>query len=98
MLFALMLITSGIVMVRSDLRRQPMVATDRRQRQQVDPERLLGADPRRQTSGRRRDWHTARAALQRLAGWDHHRDHRDRRQPDRARPGRSLGGQERDGR
>jgi hypothetical protein len=74
-------------------------------RRQVDPERLLGADPRRQTPGRRRDWQAARAALERLAGWDRHRDHRDnrdQRHPDRDRPGRHLdrtvGRHERDGR
>ena len=66
----------------------------------VDPGRLLGAEPRRDTPGRRRDWQTARAALERLA--DHHRRDRD----DRGRPhervgrlrGRDLGRQERDGR
>jgi conjugative relaxase-like TrwC/TraI family protein len=70
------------------------------QRHQVDPERLLGAEPRRYGPGRRRDWRTARAALERLAGWDRHRDHRDHRQLDRDRPGRSpsLVRQERDGR
>jgi conjugative relaxase-like TrwC/TraI family protein len=70
------------------------------QRHQVNPEWLLGAEPRRQTPGRRRDWQTARGALQRLAGLDRHRDDRDRRQPDRDRPGRSfsLARRERDGR
>jgi conjugative relaxase-like TrwC/TraI family protein len=70
------------------------------QRHQVDPERLLGPEP-----GRRRDWHAAQAALERLAGWGRHRDHRDQPHPDRAardRPGRrldrSVGRQERDGR
>jgi conjugative relaxase-like TrwC/TraI family protein len=84
---------------RSD-RRRPTVATDRRQR--ADPERLLGAEPRRQAPGRRRDWQVARAALEHLAGSDRHRDHRDHRHPDRERPsrslGRDLGRQERDGR
>jgi hypothetical protein len=79
-----------------------MVASPRRQ---VDPERLLGAEPRRQPPGRRRDWQAAQAALERLAGWSRHRDHRDQPHPDRAareRPGRRLdrtgGRQERDGR
>jgi len=73
------------------------------QRHQVDPERLLGTQPRRQTPGRRRDWQAAQAALERLAGWSRH--HRDQPHPDRAdhdRPGRRLdrtvGRQERDGR
>jgi hypothetical protein len=69
-------------------------------RQRVDAGRLLGAEPRRDTPGRRRDWQTVRAALERLAG--HHRRGRD----DRYRPheraggprGRDLGRQERDGR
>jgi hypothetical protein len=74
------------------------------QRYQVDPERLLGTEPRRQTPGRRRDWQAAQAALERLAGWSrhrHHRPHRDQLHPDRDRPGhlnRALGRQERDGR
>jgi conjugative relaxase-like TrwC/TraI family protein len=85
---------------RRDLGRRPTVAVGRRHR--VDPERLLGAEPRRDTAGRRRDWHTARAALEELAGWGRHRDHRDHRQSTRERPGRplgrDLGHQERDGR
>jgi conjugative relaxase-like TrwC/TraI family protein len=75
------------------------------QRYQVDLERLLGTDPRRQPPGRRRDWQAARAALERLAGWSRHRHHRNQPHPDRAdrgRPGRRLdrtiGRQERDGR
>jgi hypothetical protein len=71
---------------------------DRRHR--VDPERLLGAEPRRDTPGRRRDWQAVRAALERLA--DHHhrsRDDRHRRQERTGRVhGRDLGRQERDGR
>jgi conjugative relaxase-like TrwC/TraI family protein len=85
-----------------DFGRRPAAAD---QRQRVDPERLLGGEPRRQAPGRRRDWQTARAALERLAGWDRHRDHRDnrdQRHPDRDRPGRHLdrtvGRHERDGR
>jgi conjugative relaxase-like TrwC/TraI family protein len=85
---------------RGDHQQRPTVAVG--QRDQVDPERLLGAEPRRQAPGRRRDWQTTRAALERLADWDRHRDHRDQRHPDRHRPGRRLGrqfaGQERDGR
>jgi hypothetical protein len=71
------------------------------QRHQLAPERLLGVEPRRQAPGRRRDWQTARAALERLAGWDRHRDHRGQPNPDRTdrdRPSRVDGRQERDGR
>jgi hypothetical protein len=79
---------------------RPTVAADRRH--QLDPERLLGAEPRRQAPGRRRDWHAARAALEHLAGWGRHRDHRDQRPPNRDRLGRTvgrdLGHQERDSR
>jgi hypothetical protein len=70
------------------------------QRHQVDPERLLGPQPRRQTPDRRRDWQAAQAALERLAGGRHrHQPHPDR--ADRDRPGRldrTVGRQERDGR
>jgi hypothetical protein len=70
-----------------------------RQRQRADPGRLLGDQPRRDTPGRRRDWQVARAALEHLAGWGRHRDHRH---PHRERPirhlGRDLGREERDGR
>jgi hypothetical protein len=65
---------------------------------------LLGAEPRRQAPGRRRDWQAAQAALERLAGWNRHRHHREQPHLDRAgrdRPGRldrSAGRQERDGR
>jgi conjugative relaxase-like TrwC/TraI family protein len=83
---------------RDDLGRRPTVAGDRRHR--VDPERLLGAEPRRDRPGRRRDWQLARAALEHLAGWDRH--HRDQRPPNLERLGRTvgrdLGRQERDGR
>jgi hypothetical protein len=69
-------------------------------RHRVDAGRLLGAEPPRGNPGRRRDWQTAWAALERLA--DHYRRGRD----DRYRPlertgrlrGRDLGRQERDGR
>jgi conjugative relaxase-like TrwC/TraI family protein len=84
---------------RGDLGRRP-VAADRRH--WVHPERLLGGEPRRQAPGRRRDWQTARAALDRLAGWDRHREHRDQRPLDRGRagrhPDRTVGRHERDGR
>jgi hypothetical protein len=82
---------------REDRQRRPTVAADRRHR--ADPERLLGTEPRREHPGRRRDWQVAWAALEHLAGWGRHRDHRP---PDRERPsrtlGRDLGHQERDGR
>jgi conjugative relaxase-like TrwC/TraI family protein len=83
---------------RGDRGRRPTVAADRRH--QLDSERLLGAEPRRQAPGRRRDWQVARAALEHLAGWSRHREDRDQRPPDRDRPGRTvgrdLGHQERD--
>ena len=66
----------------------------------VGPGRLLGAEPRRDHPGRRRDWQSAWAALERLA--DHHRRGRDDRHRPRERTGRlqprDLGRQERDGR
>jgi hypothetical protein len=75
------------------------------QRHRIDPERLLGTEPRRQAPGRRRDWQAAQAALERLAGLSRHRDHRDHRDqphPDRDRPGRrfdrTAGRPDRDGR
>jgi hypothetical protein len=84
---------------RGDHQHRPNAATGRHQ---ADPGRLLGVEPRRRAPGRRRDWQAARAALERLAGWDRHRDHRDQGHPDRDRPGHRLGrqfaGQERDGR
>jgi hypothetical protein len=66
----------------------------------VGPSRLLGAEPRRDHPGRRRDWEAAWTALERLA--DHHRRGREDRyraheRADRAH-GRDLGRQERDGR
>jgi hypothetical protein len=73
------------------------VAAD--QPQQADRGWLVGPEPRRDTPGRRRDWQVARVALEHLAGWGRHRDHRP---PDRDRPGRTvgrdLGQQERDSR
>jgi conjugative relaxase-like TrwC/TraI family protein len=89
---------------RSERARQPLRAqrdpTAAEERHRVDAGRLLGAEPRRDTPGRRRDWQTAWAALERLA--DHHRRGRDDRhrpleRADRLR-GRDLGRQERDGR
>jgi conjugative relaxase-like TrwC/TraI family protein len=76
------------------------------QRHPVAPGRLLGAEPRRQAPGHRRDWQVAHAALEHLAGWTCHRDRHypDQRDPDRGgrdRPGRldrTVGRQERYGR
>jgi conjugative relaxase-like TrwC/TraI family protein len=69
-------------------------------RHRVDAGRLLGAEPRRDSPGRRRDWQQVRAALERLA--DHHRRGRDDRHHPLQRAGRlrgrDLGRQERDGR
>jgi conjugative relaxase-like TrwC/TraI family protein len=80
-----------------DRPRRAVVAVDQRHR--ADPGRLLGAEPRRDASGRRRDWHRAWAALEWLA--DHHR-HRDDRYRAPERPGRlwdrDSGRAERDGR
>jgi hypothetical protein len=85
---------------RGDPGRRPAVAAD--QRHQAEAGRLLGAEPRRATPGRRRDWQVARAALEDLAGWGRHLGHRDHRHPTLERPGRTLGRdfdrQERDGR
>jgi hypothetical protein len=84
---------------RADLGQRSPAAAGRRHR--VDPERLLGVEPRRQAPGRRRDWQAARAALERLAGWDRHRDHRSQPHPDRTnrdRRSRVGGRNERDGR
>jgi hypothetical protein len=69
-------------------------------RDRLDAGGLLGAEPRRDRPGRRRDWQVAWAALEHLAGgWGHHRD---QRHPNLDRPrrtvGRDLGHQERDGR
>jgi hypothetical protein len=72
-------------------------ATDQRHRANLG--RLLGAEPRRDAPGRRRDWHGAWAALERLADHHRHRDdrHRPQERPGRLR-GRDLGRAERDGR
>jgi conjugative relaxase-like TrwC/TraI family protein len=75
---------------RGDLGQRPIVTADQRHR--VDPEGLLGAEPRRLAPGRRRDWQAAQAALERLTGWSRHH-HRDQPHPDRTareRPGRRL--------
>jgi hypothetical protein len=69
---------------RGDLGRRPTMAD---QRHRADPRRLLGAEPRRDRPGRRRDWQVARAALEHLADWGRHRDHRH---PNRERLGRTL--------
>jgi AAA domain/TrwC relaxase len=78
-------------------RRAPAAAEDRHG---VDAGRLLGAEPRRDTPGRRRDWQRVWAALERLA--DHHHRGRDVRHRPLERAGqlqtRDLGRQERDGR
>jgi conjugative relaxase-like TrwC/TraI family protein len=69
------------------------------QRHRANLGRLLGAEPPRDTPGRRRDWHGAWAALERLADHHRHRDdrHRPQERPGRLR-GRDLGRAERDGR
>jgi hypothetical protein len=70
------------------------------QRHRATLGRLLGAEPHRDAPGRRRDWHGAWAALERLA--DHHHRGRDDRHRPQERPGRlwgrDLGRVERDGR
>jgi conjugative relaxase-like TrwC/TraI family protein len=89
---------------RNERARQPLRArrdpTAAEGRHRVEAGRLLGAEPRRDTPGRRRDWQQVRAALERLA--DHHRrgrDDRHHRHERAGRPrGRDLGRQERDGR
>jgi hypothetical protein len=88
---------------RSERGRQPLRArrdpTAAEGRHRIDAGRLLGAQPRRDTPGHRRDWQSVRAALERLA--EHHRHRGDRHRPlepaGRLR-GRDLGRQERDGR
>jgi hypothetical protein len=78
---------------RGDLGRRPTAAAG--QRHQTDPDRLLGAEPRRQAPGRRRDWQRVQAALERMS--DHldsdHR-HRPHGRTDRLAT-RDLGRQER---
>jgi conjugative relaxase-like TrwC/TraI family protein len=66
--------------------------------QRLEPARLLGAEPRRQAPGRRRDWQRVRVALERL-GEQRYRDqrHRPHQRTDRLAP-HDLGRQERDGR
>jgi conjugative relaxase-like TrwC/TraI family protein len=79
-------------------RQPPVPQRERVAAHRVSPGRLLGAEPRRDAPGRRRDWQAAWAALERLA--DHHRRddrHRPHERANRAR-GRDLGRQERDGR
>jgi conjugative relaxase-like TrwC/TraI family protein len=78
-------------------RREPVTAEERHR---VDAGRLLGAEPRRDSPGRRRDWQSVWAALERLA--DHHRRGRDERYRPHEHAGRfrtpDLSRQERDGR
>jgi conjugative relaxase-like TrwC/TraI family protein len=80
-------------------RPSPAAPQERAAAHRVDAGRLLGAEPRRDHPGRRHDWQTAWAALERLA--DHHRGRDDRHRP-QERAGRlharDLGRQERDGR
>jgi conjugative relaxase-like TrwC/TraI family protein len=81
--------------------RQPSATSrERAAAHRVGPGRLLGAEPRRDAPGRRRDWRAAWAALERLA--DHHRRGREDRYHPHERTGRlrtrDLGRQERDGR
>jgi hypothetical protein len=77
-------------------RRDPTAAEGR---QRVDPGRLLGSEPRRDTPGRRRDWQTAWTSLERLADHNHGREDRYRPRERAGRPhGRDLGRQERYGR
>jgi hypothetical protein len=81
-------------------RQPPASQRERAAAHRVGPGWLLGAEPRRDHPGRRREWQQVHAALERLA--DHHRRSRDDRYRahERAdRPhGRDLGRQERDGR
>jgi conjugative relaxase-like TrwC/TraI family protein len=80
-------------------RQSPVPQQERAAAHRTGPGRLLGAEPRRDHPGRRRDWQAAWAALQRLA--DHHRSRDDRYRP-HERAGRlhtrDLGRPERDGR
>jgi hypothetical protein len=81
-------------------RQPPAPRRERATAHRVGPGRLLGAEPRRDHPGRRRDWQQVWVALERLI--DHHRRGRDDRsrlqeRTGRAR-GRDLGRQERDGR
>jgi conjugative relaxase-like TrwC/TraI family protein len=76
-------------------RREPTVAEAGHR---IDPGRLLGAEPRRDSPGRRRDWQQVRAALERLAN-HRYRDDRHRPQERAGRlHGRDLGRHERDSR
>jgi conjugative relaxase-like TrwC/TraI family protein len=88
---------------RGGCEQQPSVVAGQRHR--VNPEWLLGAEPRRQAPGRRRDWQAAQVAIERLGGWSRHRDHREPPHLDRAgrdrsghRVDRAGGHQERDSR
>jgi plasmid stabilization system protein ParE len=66
-------------------------------RHRVDTGRLLGAEPRRDQPGRRRDWQQLRVALERLADHDRGDRHRPQERPGRLQS-RDLGRQERHGR
>jgi hypothetical protein len=81
-------------------RKPPALQRERAAAHRVSPGRLLGAEPRREDPGRRRDWRAAWAALERLA--DHHRRGREDRHRPQERTGRlhtrDFGRQERDGR
>jgi conjugative relaxase-like TrwC/TraI family protein len=74
--------------------REPMAAKGRHR---VDAGRLLGAEPRRDQPGRRRDWQQVRAALERLAGHYRGDRHRPQERSSHLRT-RDFGRQERDGR
>jgi hypothetical protein len=81
-------------------RQPPATPRERAGAHRVGPGRLLGAEPHRDTPGRRRDWRAAWTALERLA--DHHRRGREDRDRPQERASRlrtrDLSRQERDGR
>jgi conjugative relaxase-like TrwC/TraI family protein len=81
-------------------RQPPAPRRERAAARRVGPGRLLGAEPRRDHPGRRRDWQQVWAALERLAD-HHHRSRDDRHRPQeravRLRT-RELGRQEHGGR
>jgi conjugative relaxase-like TrwC/TraI family protein len=78
-------------------RQPPAPQRERAAAHRVGPGRLLGAEPRRDHPGCRRDWQTAWAALERLADHRHDDRHRPQQRAGRLRT-RDLGRQERDGR
>jgi conjugative relaxase-like TrwC/TraI family protein len=81
-------------------RQPPALQRERAPAHRVGPGRLLGAEPRRDRPGRRREWQQVRVALERLA--DHHRRGREDRSRPQERTGhlptRDRGRSERDGR